>query len=46
MFQDFSGRVRGLKVEPVDTTGAGDAFVAGILLQLAADTSLLQVIIF
>lgn len=32
-------------MEPVDTTGAGDAFVAGILSQLASDTSLFQVII-
>lgn len=27
----------------MDTTGAGDAFVAGILSQLACDLSLLQV---
>ncbi|XAR71411.1 Fructokinase [Bertholletia excelsa] len=40
--KDFSGRVRGLKVEAVDTTGAGDAFVAGTLSQLAADVSLLE----
>lgn len=43
--QDFSGRVKGFKVEAVDTTGAGDAFVAGILSQLALDLSLLQVLI-
>ncbi|XP_022769595.1 probable fructokinase-6, chloroplastic, partial [Durio zibethinus] len=40
--QEFSGRVKGFKVEAVDTTGAGDAFVAGTLAQLASDLSLLQ----
>lgn len=42
--QEFSGRVEGVKVDAVDTTGAGDAFVAGVLSQLALDLSLLQVL--
>lgn len=40
--KEFSGRVNGFKVDSVDTTGAGDAFVSGILSQLAVDLSLLQ----
>lgn len=36
----FTGRVPGLKVKPVDTTGAGDAFVGGILSILASDRDL------
>lgn len=35
--KDFEGRVGGMKVETVDTTGAGDAFVAGLLSQFATD---------
>ncbi|KAI7740135.1 hypothetical protein M8C21_005276 [Ambrosia artemisiifolia] len=37
---NFKGRVPGVKVKPVDTTGAGDAFVGGILSVLASDTDL------
>ncbi|KAF3329166.1 putative fructokinase-6 [Carex littledalei] len=40
--KEFSGRVPGIKVSAVDTTGAGDAFVAGILSQLALDQSLIK----
>ncbi|XP_078444285.1 putative fructokinase-6, chloroplastic [Wolffia australiana] len=40
--KDFHGRVSGMAVNAVDTTGAGDAFVAGFLFQLASDFSLLQ----
>lgn len=38
----FHGRVSGFKVSAVDTTGAGDAFVGGILSQLVIDRSLYQ----
>ncbi|XP_010693442.2 probable fructokinase-7 [Beta vulgaris subsp. vulgaris] len=38
----FKGRVSGVKVKPVDTTGAGDAFVGGILSNLASDLNILK----
>ncbi|KAF8379382.1 hypothetical protein HHK36_028816 [Tetracentron sinense] len=38
----FKGRVAGVKVKAVDTTGAGDAFVSGILNSLASDLNLYQ----
>ncbi|KAL1342571.1 hypothetical protein HN51_029105 [Arachis hypogaea] len=38
----FKGRVAGVKVNPIDTTGAGDAFVSGILYNIASDQSILQ----
>jgi len=40
--KDFSGRVNGVAVQAVDTTGAGDAFVSGILSELAKDLNLLK----
>lgn len=41
--QKFKGKVEGFKVEAVDTTGAGDAFVSGVLYNLASDINLYQV---
>nr|KAJ0208812.1 hypothetical protein LSAT_V11C400171790 [Lactuca sativa] len=40
--KDFHGKVGGVKVKCVDTTGAGDAFVGGLLLNLAANTQLFK----
>ncbi|XP_050387873.1 probable fructokinase-7 isoform X2 [Argentina anserina] len=40
--QNFRGRVAGIKVKAVDTTGAGDAFVGGILNSIASDLNLFQ----
>lgn len=39
---DFAGKLPGFQVEAVDTTGAGDAFVAGFLSHLVAEDDLLQ----
>lgn len=41
--QEFKGRVAGFKVKAVDTTGAGDAFVGGILIILASNPNLYKV---
>ncbi|KAK2965859.1 hypothetical protein RJ640_027146 [Escallonia rubra] len=38
--KEFHGRVSGIKVVAVDTTGAGDAFVGGLLNILASDPDL------
>ena len=41
--QRFKGKVSGIKVQVVDTTGAGDAFCAGLLSNLVKDTSIMEV---
>ncbi|EYU19503.1 hypothetical protein ABFS82_06G113600 [Erythranthe guttata] len=38
----FKGRVPGVKVKSVDTTGAGDAFTGAVLFCLASDVNLLE----
>ncbi|ONK72861.1 uncharacterized protein A4U43_C04F24170 [Asparagus officinalis] len=38
----FHGRVMGARVKAVDTTGAGDAFVSGVLCSIANDLNLYQ----
>lgn len=40
--KQFKGRVKGIKVNCIDTTGAGDAFVSGLLTMLSSDLSLYQ----
>ena len=35
-FNDLESHVKSIKVKPVDTTGAGDAFYAGILANISS----------
>ncbi len=39
---DFQGNVDGVQVDAIDTTGAGDAFVAGLLSKLDQNQAILQ----
>lgn len=41
--QQFKGMVPSIPVKAIDTTGAGDAFVGGLLYNLACDVNLYQV---
>lgn len=43
IWQDFHGRVPGVKAECVDATGAGDSFVGGVLNSLASNPDLYKV---
>ncbi|EPS58176.1 fructokinase, partial [Genlisea aurea] len=38
----FKGRVSGIKVKPVDTNGAGDAFMGAALYRIASDSGILE----
>ncbi|XP_031093614.1 probable fructokinase-7 [Ipomoea triloba] len=40
--KQFKGRVKSIAVKAVDTTGAGDSFVGGLLTSLASDLNLYQ----
>ncbi|XP_077239602.1 putative fructokinase-7 [Tasmannia lanceolata] len=40
--KNFHGRVGGVKVNAVDTTGAGDAFVSGLLWNMASNLNLYE----
>ena len=39
---NFEGKVAGVQVDAVDTTGAGDAFVAGLLSKLSENQTILE----
>lgn len=41
--KDFKGSVPGFKVDTIDTTGAGDAFVGSLLVNVAKDDSIFHV---
>ena len=40
--KDYRGQVAGFAVDTIDTTGAGDGFVAGLLVKLANNASLID----